>query len=109
MQSKLAFTCKHYRRTAVLTLDCTSISLYYINTLMFSGTGYAQALSAVYVVTYYMSIVGLCLYYLVMSFQSTLPWAVCRPEWLNCVPSGQNANETVVIGEPKSSAELYFT
>ncbi|CAB3224194.1 unnamed protein product [Arctia plantaginis] len=73
------------------------------------GTGYAQALSAIYVVTYYMSIVGLCLYYLVMSFQSTLPWAVCQPEWLNCVPSGQSVNESIVIGEPKSSAELYFT
>ncbi|XP_021190451.2 sodium-dependent nutrient amino acid transporter 1 isoform X1 [Helicoverpa armigera] len=73
------------------------------------GTGYAQALSALYVVSYYMSIVGLCLYYLVMSFQSTLPWALCRPEWENCVPSGQTANDTELTGEPVSSAELYFT
>ncbi|XP_026725014.1 sodium-dependent nutrient amino acid transporter 1-like isoform X2 [Trichoplusia ni] len=73
------------------------------------GTGYAQGLSAIYVVSYYMSIVGLCLYYLVMSFQSVLPWAVCRPEWENCVPSGQVANLTEMTGEPKSSAELYFT
>uniref|UniRef100_A0A2A4JN91 Transporter n=2 Tax=Heliothis virescens TaxID=7102 RepID=A0A2A4JN91_HELVI len=74
------------------------------------GTGYAQALSALYVVSYYMSIVGLCLYYLVMSFQSTLPWALCQPEWENCVPSGQTANDTEgLTGEPVSSAELYFT
>lgn len=80
-----------------------------IDSIFFLGTGYAQGLSAVYVVSYYMSIVGLCLYYLVMSFQSTLPWAVCQPEWENCVPSGQTANLTELDGEPKSSAELYFT
>lgn len=73
------------------------------------GTGYAQALSAVYVVSYYMSIVGLCLYYLAMSFQGTLPWAVCEPEWTNCVPSGESFNASEIDGEPVSSAELYFT
>ncbi|KAJ8728149.1 hypothetical protein PYW08_016534 [Mythimna loreyi] len=73
------------------------------------GTGYAQALSAFYVVSYYMSIVGLCLYYLLMSFQSTLPWALCQDDWENCVPSGQTANMSEITGRPVSSAELYFT
>ncbi|XP_075973527.1 sodium-dependent nutrient amino acid transporter 1-like [Anticarsia gemmatalis] len=73
------------------------------------GTGYAQALSAVYVVSYYMSIVGTCLYYLAMSFQSTLPWSVCQPEWTNCVPSGESFNASEMEGRPASSAELYYT
>ncbi|KAF9424063.1 hypothetical protein HW555_000772 [Spodoptera exigua] len=73
------------------------------------GTGYAQALSAFYVVSYYMSIVGLCLYYLIMSFQSVLPWSVCQPEWVDCVPSGEVANLSLIQNRPITSAELYFT
>lgn len=73
------------------------------------GTGYAQALGAGYVLSYYVSIIALCLYYLVMSFQSTLPWAVCRDEWENCVPSGESVNASQLEGNAVSSAELYFT
>ncbi|XP_060802920.1 sodium-dependent nutrient amino acid transporter 1 [Amyelois transitella] len=75
------------------------------------GTGYAQALGAVYILSYYVSIIALCLYYFAMSFNATLPWSVCKEEWIaefNCVPSGESAdsdsNETFV-----KSAELYFT
>ncbi|XP_073945333.1 sodium-dependent nutrient amino acid transporter 1-like [Choristoneura fumiferana] len=73
------------------------------------GTGYAQALGAGYVLSYYVSIIALCLYYLAMSFQSTLPWAICQPEWENCVPSGETVNGTELDGDAVSSAELYFT
>ncbi|CAG9786166.1 unnamed protein product [Diatraea saccharalis] len=75
------------------------------------GTGYAQALGSSYVLSYYVSIIALCLYYLAMSFKSTLPWSVCNPEWdryENCVPSGQPA-PTGMTGNLSSSAELYFT
>ncbi|CAH1645505.1 unnamed protein product [Spodoptera littoralis] len=72
------------------------------------GTGYAQALSALYIVSYYMSIVGLCLYYLVMSFQSVLPWSVCQPDWVDCVPSGEVADNATIIDKPITSAQLYF-
>ncbi|XP_026317520.1 sodium-dependent nutrient amino acid transporter 1-like [Hyposmocoma kahamanoa] len=69
------------------------------------GTGYSQALGAFYVLSYYMSIIALCLYYLAMSFSSTLPWAECREGWENCVPSSGS-------GEPLengvSSAQYYF-
>ncbi|CAH2261012.1 jg10790 [Pararge aegeria aegeria] len=71
------------------------------------GIGYAQSLACSYILSYYVSIIGLCLYYLAMSFQSTLPWAICEPEWLNCVPSGQTENITLT-NESRSSAELYF-
>ncbi|KAG6447150.1 hypothetical protein O3G_MSEX004792 [Manduca sexta] len=73
------------------------------------GTGYAQALGATYVLSYYVSIIALCLYYLAVSFNSTLPWAVCQPEWINCVPSGHAANESEIGGKAVSSAEYYFT
>ncbi|KAM3964378.1 amino acid transporter-like [Aphomia sociella] len=75
------------------------------------GTGYAQALGAGYVLSYYVSIIALCLYYLAMSFQATLPWSVCLPEWVteyNCI----DANSVVtpeILGNATSSAELYFT
>ncbi|XP_061377371.1 sodium-dependent nutrient amino acid transporter 1-like [Danaus plexippus] len=71
------------------------------------GLGYAQALACGYILSYYVSIIALCIYYLAMSFQAPLPWAVCDPSWVNCVPSsstGENAN--VVNGT--SSAESYF-
>ncbi|CAK1596153.1 unnamed protein product [Parnassius mnemosyne] len=44
-----------------------------------------------------------------MSFQSPLPWALCKPEWDNCVPSGEAVNMSSMQGDPVSSAELYFT
>lgn len=73
----------------------------------FTGTGYAQASVCGFILSYYVSIVALCLFYLAMSFQPTLPWAVCREEWENCVPS--QPTEGVVINEnSSSSAELYF-
>lgn len=75
---------------------------------IFTGTGYSQALGAFYVLSYYMSIIALCLYYLAMSFSSTLPWAICRPEWENCVPS-VGADPDADTANGVSSAELYFT
>ncbi|XP_023941336.2 sodium-dependent nutrient amino acid transporter 1-like [Bicyclus anynana] len=72
------------------------------------GIGYAQSLACSYILSYYVSIIGLCLYYFAMSFQPVLPWAVCDPEWRNCVPSGQTENVTLT-NVSRSSAELYFT
>ncbi|XP_050671236.1 sodium-dependent nutrient amino acid transporter 1-like isoform X2 [Leptidea sinapis] len=45
-----------------------------------------------------------------MSFNSTLPWALCDPSWENCVPSGESVNITEFdANTTTSSAELYFT
>ncbi|KAJ8730101.1 hypothetical protein PYW07_017139 [Mythimna separata] len=85
-----------------------SVSVWSLSPAM-KGAGYATALGCGYILSYYVSIVALCLYYLAMSFQSTLPWGVCREEWLNCVPSDPNQPATNPIGTPASSAELYFT
>ncbi|XP_059047183.1 sodium-dependent nutrient amino acid transporter 1-like [Achroia grisella] len=73
------------------------------------GTGYAQAMSCGYILSYYVSIIALCLFYLSMSFQSTLPWSVCDEAWGNvsCVPSMPDGS--VRPPNASSSAELYFT
>ncbi|CAG4979850.1 unnamed protein product [Colias eurytheme] len=73
------------------------------------GTGYAQTMGAGYVLSYYVSIIALCLYYLAMSFNATLPWALCDPSWTDCVPSGEIVNMSEIQGNAISSAELYFT
>ncbi|CAG9113477.1 unnamed protein product [Plutella xylostella] len=70
------------------------------------GTGYAQAIGSSYMLSYYVAIIALCLFYLVQSFSPQLPWAVCAPQWDACVPSGGGA--TPGPGAV-SSAELYFT
>ncbi|KAI5651870.1 sodium:neurotransmitter symporter family domain-containing protein [Phthorimaea operculella] len=73
------------------------------------GTGYAQAGVCGYILSYYVSIVALCMYYLVMSFQSELPWSVCQPDWPNCVPASASAAEgDIIVENGTSSAEYYF-
>ncbi|XP_063380652.1 sodium-dependent nutrient amino acid transporter 1-like isoform X2 [Cydia fagiglandana] len=73
------------------------------------GTGYAQALGTSLILSYYVSIIALCLYYLVFSFQATLPWAVCDETWTDvlCVPSG-HTGDGVHVENGTSSAELFF-
>lgn len=73
------------------------------------GLGYGQAFAAFAVVSYYSSLMALTLYYLVASFQSELPWSVCREEWqghcVDAVSNGTASNKSAVI---HGSAELYF-
>ncbi|CAG4956508.1 unnamed protein product [Parnassius apollo] len=83
-----------------------SVTIWALSPAM-KGTGYAQSLGCGYILSYYVAIIALCLYYLSMSFQSTLPWAVCQPEWKDCVPS--DLTEDINLTENStSSAELYF-
>lgn len=57
--------------------------------------------------TYYCGLMSLILYYLIMSFQSTLPWTTCRPEWgEECFNSSSPSSSGV--NSSKSSSELYF-
>ncbi|XP_033168882.1 sodium-dependent nutrient amino acid transporter 1 [Drosophila mauritiana] len=53
----------------------------------FVGVGYGQAFGTICIISYYSSLLALTLYYLVVSFQSELPWSYCRDEWTNCVNS----------------------
>ncbi|CAB3230054.1 unnamed protein product [Arctia plantaginis] len=72
------------------------------------GIGYATVLACCFILSYYVVIVALCLYYLAMSFQATLPWGVCAPEWTNCVASDPSQQVGEVLPNASSSAELYF-
>ncbi|KAK9300398.1 hypothetical protein QLX08_006929 [Tetragonisca angustula] len=78
------------------------------------GLGYGQAIAAFSIVTCYSALMGLTLYYLVVSFQAELPWSYCQPEWKdqcfdtlskdNNADKSRNNNTTPLL----SSAELYF-
>lgn len=74
------------------------------------GTGYAQALGCMYILTYYVSIVAITMFYLSMSFSAELPWGVCRPEWddVNCVPSTATAEDNITVEGGVTSSQLYF-
>lgn len=65
------------------------------------------------VITYYSSLLALCLHYLFASFAAELPWTKCLDEWgPDCVNSKPGENETIVVPEEGSlkisSSELYF-
>ncbi|CAL8135010.1 unnamed protein product [Orchesella dallaii] len=45
------------------------------------GVGIGSAVASFCVLTYFSSIMATTIYYIVHSFQATLPWAECDPEW----------------------------
>ncbi|KAM0724566.1 Sodium-dependent nutrient amino acid transporter 1 [Formica fusca] len=74
------------------------------------GLGYSQAFVAFCVISYYGALMALTLYYLAMSFQSELPWSICRTEWRNyCIDAISNSSISEIRNVTvQSSAELYF-
>lgn len=74
-----------------------------------SGVGISQILAISTVTTYYTFLMGLCLKYMVESFNYVLPWSECQPEWgPNCIPSSHTGVGVSINNQTKSSAELYF-
>ncbi|XP_068205011.1 sodium-dependent nutrient amino acid transporter 1-like [Palaemon carinicauda] len=80
----------------------------------FRGVGFGQAIATWAVVTYYVSLMGLTVYYFFASFSSTLPWSLCG-NWSTAlcvdytknsslVAVSQNVNATSLV----TSAEDYF-
>jgi len=63
-----------------------------------SRPGIASAIVSFWVAFYYNTIIGWCLYYLVQSFRSPLPWAAC--------PTTQIGNTTVPVEECKVDITL---
>lgn len=75
----------------------------------FLGLGYSQAFGAFCVVSYYCGLMALTLHYLVSSFQSELPWSICRPEWQDyCIDVSNKSVSEDRNAIVRSSAELYF-
>ncbi|XP_066939298.1 sodium-dependent nutrient amino acid transporter 1-like [Macrobrachium rosenbergii] len=81
----------------------------------FRGVGYGQAIAVFAITTYYVSLMGLFVYYMFASFSSVLPWDVCG-NWssVTCVDSKTNVtfmeeNLGINASDLTSSTEEYFT
>ena len=76
----------------------------------FRGVGWAQMFSMLAVGTYYCFLMSITLFYLIASFQSSLPWSTCLEEWGNsCSDSGSSYNITKRNStNMTSSAEFFF-
>jgi len=79
----------------------------------FRGIGYGQLLACASVVSYYCSLIGLSIYYLVASCQATLPWTLCHEHLqepgLICVPSNTNLSSLADMNNTVASSEQYFS
>ncbi|EDS37051.1 conserved hypothetical protein [Culex quinquefasciatus] len=74
------------------------------------GIGYGQTYSTFIVMTYYSSLMGVTMRYLVASFGDPLPWSECKDSWnATCIDSRLAVNMVEGDNATKvSSAELYF-
>jgi len=77
----------------------------------FRGVGYGQVIGTGCVTTYYCSLIGLSIYYLIMSFYPILPWTLCSPDLGHpqqvCIPSGRNKSEFVSCFGPEETVLNY--
>lgn len=72
---------------------------------LFKGLGYASMVIVFFSNTYYIMVLAWAFYYLIKSFNSTLPWSTCDNEWNtpNCIEifrhqdciNGSLANDTI--------------
>ena len=49
--------------------------------LSFLGIGFSMNIANAYLCIFYNMLIAYSLYFLVMSFRSTLPWQYCNPLW----------------------------
>ncbi|XP_040194503.1 sodium-dependent serotonin transporter [Rana temporaria] len=77
---------------------------------LFKGIGYAICIIALYIASYYNTIMAWALYYLIFSFRSELPWTSCHNVWNteNCTNYFQNSSVTW-INSSISPAEEFYT
>ncbi|KAF2350544.1 Sodium:neurotransmitter symporter [Trinorchestia longiramus] len=76
------------------------------------GVGYSQVVATSAILTYYVSLMAITVFYFCISFQSALPWSVCDPAWADmdsCVSIASNASLGFSSNAFKqSSAEQFF-
>ena len=78
------------------------------------GVGYGQMIGTASVVSYYVALMALTVFYFVASFSSVLPWTVCDPSWADmtrCVDPTTNLsalNHTHGDDNLIGSTEMYF-
>lgn len=103
--------CRHFSKVWWIQILCNFEQWWKLHFKMASiiliGVGYASAFGTACVCSYYCSLMAITIFYFFQSFQSTLPWSRCNPEWesshnLTCGPNN------TVIGSNRSLPELYF-
>lgn len=78
------------------------------------GVAIGQQFGVLCVVTYYVSLIALTLFYMIKSFSTRLPWSYCWEAWndnaTQCIPSDLKIEDaTSPLGNgTTSSSELYF-
>lgn len=68
---------------------------------IFKGVGYAAAIMAFWLNTYYIVVLAWAIYYLWHSFSSVLPWATCNNPW--------NTDKCVSFYNQTKLSELNFS
>jgi len=77
--------------------------------LILKGVAIGQQFGVLTVVTYYVSLIALTLFYMIKSFSAILPWSYCWDSWADvaCIPADPKLfNGTKINGV--SSSELYY-
>ena len=76
--------------------------------LTFAGVGYAAAISAAWLNTYYIVILSWALFYLVNSFQAVLPWSHCD-NWYNTDSCRSEYDRPICSNATNASSEVSYT
>lgn len=78
--------------------------------LILKGVAIGQQFGVLTVVTYYVSLIALTLFYMIKSFSATLPWSYCWDSWsdVTCVPADPKLLNGVNRTNGVSSSELYY-
>ena len=95
---------------------CSNFNTYLVichikHLLLCAGVGYGQMIATWSVVTYYVSLMALTVYYFFASFTTVLPWSRCDPSFSSefCIDHTTNRSLlTFNMSLAKSSSEEYF-
>ncbi|XP_055372752.1 sodium-dependent nutrient amino acid transporter 1-like [Condylostylus longicornis] len=73
------------------------------------GVGIGQVIAITLQSGYYVSVMALCLRYLVASFNNVLPWSECNEKWgTNCIASGSIRSTGYDLGGVGVNSSLYI-
>jgi len=72
---------------------------------LFPGVGYGSMIATMAVLTYYVSIMSLTIFYFIQSFQKTLPWSECNVDWAD---EGACNETRLSDGFNRTIPEMYY-
>lgn len=74
-----------------------------------AGIGVGQSYAVCMTATYYAALIALTLRFFISSFNSVLPWSLCKEEWGPlCIDSARTEGHISNVNGTTSSAEYYF-